>query len=509
MMGKVYLIGAGPGDVGLLTLKAVGAVKRADTIVFDRLINHEILKLAGGDAELIDVGKAPDYHPVPQERINEILAEKAMDGRMVARLKGGDPFVFGRGGEETLYLKEKEIPFEVIPGVTSAVSVLSYAGIPITHRGLSSSFHVITGHESDGKKENLDWEVISKLSGTLVFLMSVNNMDYITKSLIKFGKSPSTPAAVIMEGTTAKQKAVTGTLSDIFEKARNASIKNPAVIAIGDVVKLRERLNWYETKKLFGKRILIAGSGENMDGMISWFREELSMGDAVGMLKEEGAEVIHCPTIKITLIPENVEKMLDEIQNYDILVFTSKNGVESFARAMRRKRFDARRLNHIRIAAVGSKTRAKLEEMFIYSDMVPDEYTSKALLETLAKEGDKSAAIITSDIGGEGLISGLECTGFKAQKIIGYKNEPNFEIRRMLLEELERGIDVVVFTSPSTFRYMQEIAGEAMGKIRRALIVAIGPTTKKAIEDEGFRVDIMPEEHTMEGVARKIIEGGQ
>lgn len=502
MKGKVYLIGAGPGDPGLLTLKAVDVIKRANTIVFDRLINYEILKLARAEAELIDVGKMPGHHPIPQEIINGILAEKAVEGRAVARLKGGDPFVFGRGGEEALFLREKGIPFEVIPGVTSAVSVLAYAGIPITHRDLSSSFHVITGHEAEAKKDNLDWEAISKLNGTLVFLMGVKNMDFITKSLIKYGKSAATPAAVIMNGTTPGQRVVVGNLSDISEKTRKNGIKNPAVIVVGDVINLRQDLNWYETKKLFGKRILITGMNE---------REEWEAGftknDSVTALIDEGAEVIHCPALKIIHILENMEKLLNEIVNYDILIFTSKNGVESFSRAMREKRFDVRRLKNIRIAAVGSKTKEKLEEMLIYPDIMPQEFTSSALLDVIKEEKiGKNAAVITSDIGGKDLMNGLEQLGLKPRKIIAYKNQPNYEIRGRFLEEFKRGIDIAIFTSPSTFYYMKEIAGETMGGISKSIIAAIGPTTKKAIEGEGYRVDVIPREHTLEGVIREILE---
>jgi uroporphyrinogen III methyltransferase/synthase len=502
MKGKVYLIGAGPGDPGLLTLKAVGALKRADTIVFDRLINYEILKLARPGAELIDVGKMPGHHPVPQEMINRILAEKAGEGRTVARLKGGDPFVFGRGGEEALFLKEKGIPFEVIPGVTSAVSVSAYAGIPLTHRDFASSFHVFTGHEAGAREDNPDWEAISKLNGTLVFLMGVNNMDFITKSLIKYGKSAAAPAAVIMNGTIPAQRVVVGSLADISEKARKNGIKSPAVMVMGDVVNLRQDLNWYETKKLFGKRILITG----MDQREEW-EEGFIRNDPVAALIHEGAEVIHCPALKIIHVLDNIERLLDEIVNYDILIFTSKHGVESFSRAMREKRFDVRKLNNIRIAAVGSKTKEKLEGMQIYPDIMPREFTSNALLDVIKEEKiGKNAAVITSDIGGKDLMSGLERLGLKPRKIIAYKNRPNYKIRGQFLEEFEKGIDIVIFTSPSTFYYMKEIAGETIGKISKSIIAAIGPTTKKAIEGEGYRVDVIPREHTLEGVIREILE---
>ncbi|MDN5301512.1 MAG: uroporphyrinogen methyltransferase / synthase [Thermoanaerobacteraceae bacterium] len=509
MEGKVFLVGAGPGDPGLLTIKAAEIIRQADSIVYDRLANPEILELARDDAELIDVGKEPDSHPVPQEEINEILVEKALEGKRVVRLKGGDPFVFGRGGEEALFLAKNDIPFEVISGITSAIAVPAYAGIPVTHREMSSALHIFTGHGCAGKRKDIDWKILSKLDGTLIFLMGINNIDHIVENLLMYGKSPETPIAVIMEGTTPYQKTVSGTLSDILEKAKATGIKNPALIVVGDVVNLSRNLDWYEMglkqsreKKLSGKRILVTGIFPEEDGIKPETEKE-----EIFLLKDEGAEVIHCPVLKISPVYQDLEELLEEIESYDLLVFTGKNGVESFIKALRKKRFDIRRLKSVRIAATGARTRQILEEHFLYPDIVPEEYTSANLLEMLREEkSGKNAAVVTSDIGGEKLVEGLKRAGFKARKVVAYKNEPNYEKKEKLMKELDRGIDIAIFTSPSTFRYLQILSGEAFEKIRSVRIAAIGPTTKKAIENEGFKVDIMPEEHTFEGIIREILK---
>ncbi|MCX6089242.1 MAG: uroporphyrinogen-III C-methyltransferase, partial [Candidatus Atribacteria bacterium] len=391
-------------------------LKDADTVVFDRLADRKILDFVRSGTELIDVGKTPGYHPVSQGRINEILVERARQGKNVVRLKGGDPFVFGRGGEEALFLAREGIPFEVIPGITSAISVPAYAGIPVTYRDICSSFHVFSGHEGPGKTNDFDWDTISRLKGTLVFLMGVKNMDLIVRSLMEHGKSPETPAAVIMEGTGAGQKTVVGTLSNIFRKSRDEGIENPAVIVIGDVVKLRQELCWFEKKKLFGKRILITGiadSGLNLEATKNINGEndiiEPRERNGLNQLIEEGVDVVFCPTIKINLVSEFIDEILDTLPLFDLLVFTSKNGVESFRQALRRKKYDIRRLRDIRLAVVGIRTGEELEKCFLYPDMMPTDYTSQALLERLKKENNiRNVALITSDIGGEKLEEGLK-----------------------------------------------------------------------------------------------------
>lgn len=493
MAGFVYLIGAGPGDIGLITLKAIEAIKKADVIVYDRLINDSILAMAKDGAEFIDVGKMPDSHKVPQWRINEIIAEKAMEGKLVVRLKGGDPFVFGRGGEEGEYLYDKGIPFEVIPGITSAIAVLSYAGIPITHRNLSSSFHVITGHESDGKTENLDWEVIAKLNGTLVFLMAMKNIEFIVNKLIENGMSKDMPAAVIMNGTTPHQKVIKGTLSDIAEKSRNEGMHNPAIIVIGKVVNMSEKLDWFEKKRLFGKRVLLTRT------------YDLAMS-TVDDLKDNGVDVVICPTIKIIPEVDNVSKLIDNIEKYDYIIFTSVNGVNVFKETINLKKFDLRKLNGVKIAAIGSKTCEALNKMYIYPDIVPEEYTSKALADKLKNIPIKGkVALLTSDIGGDVLIDNLKDIAF-LDKIVAYKNTPNYEIKDKLMNEIKKGIDIAIFTSTSTFKYMSLILGDDISFLKNVKIAAIGPVTKDNIERAGYKVDIMPNTYTFENLIKEIVK---
>ncbi|MDI6604279.1 MAG: uroporphyrinogen-III C-methyltransferase [Thermoanaerobacteraceae bacterium] len=492
MTGKVYLIGAGPGNIELLTLRAVDLIKEVDVLVYDRLINEEILNLSKDDVELIDVGKLPDMHKVPQWKINEIIAEKALEGKSVARIKGGDPFVFGRGGEEAEYLVERGITYEIVPGVTSAISVLSYAGIPVTHRALSSSFHVITGHECEEKNHCLDWNVLAKLNGTLIFLMGIKNLETIVNNLMKDGKSSDTPVAVIMNGTTPNQKVVTGKLLDIADKVCNEGIKNPAIIVVGDVVKLRNKLMWFEEKRLFSKRILLT-RGVEMSAEMS------------KLLRNYGAEVVLCPSIKITLLSDNIKKLLDHIGEYDYIVFTSVNGVLAFTKAVYEKKFDLRKLNKIKIAAIGSKTAEALNKNFLYPDIIPEEYTSKALAEKMKDSvKDRKIALLTSDIGGEVLIGALKDFAH-IEKVVAYKNEPNFEIKDKLIKELDKGIDIALFTSPSTFNYMHKIIEDKIGILKNFTIAAIGPVTKRAIEDKGFKVSIMPQEYTMNKLIESIL----
>lgn len=493
MAGFVYLVGAGPGDIGLITLKAINAIKKADVIVYDRLVNEKMLDFAKKSAEFVDVGKIPGQHKVAQSEINEIIAEKAIEGKVVVRLKGGDPYVFGRGGEEGEYLYDKGIPFEVIPGITSAIAVLNYAGIPITHRNLSSSFHVITGHEAEGKLENLDWKLLSKLNGTLVFLMGTKNIEFIVNKLMENGMSKDMPSAVIMNGTTPYQKAVEGTLSDIVEKSRNEGINNPAIIVVGKVVSMYKKLNWFERKPLFGKRILFTGDFD-------------LNADAIDELFSSGADVLICPTIKIVYQVDNVIKFIDSIDDYEYLIFTSKNGVKAFKNAMSMVKFDLRRLNKVKIASIGAKTNEALNEIYIYPELVPEEYTSKALADKLKNIPiNRKVALLTSDIGGDALIGDLKDT-ILIEKIVAYKNVPNHETKEKLTKELKNGIDIAIFTSASTFDYLSLILKNDVSLLKDVKIATIGPVTKGRIETAGYKVDIMPNIYTLENLIREILK---
>ncbi|MFN3739393.1 MAG: uroporphyrinogen-III C-methyltransferase, partial [Thermodesulfovibrionales bacterium] len=368
MVGKVYIVGAGPGDIGLLTIKGLKALQVSDVVVYDFHINAQILNYLKKEAEFIYAGKRGGHHEMTQEEINRILVEKAKEGKTVCRLKGGDPFVFGRGGEEAEVLAREGISFEIIPGISSAIAVPAYAGIPLTHRSLSSLFTVITGNEDITKPESrINWKALAELNGTLVFLMAVKNLDSITEQLIRNGKDPDTPAALIRWGTRADQVTITGTLSTIPELVRERQIKPPAIFIIGDVVRLRDVLLWYEKKPLFGQRILITGKES----------------EAYEKLEYLGAEIIEFPTIEI--IPPadwtELDNSLSRLHTYQWIIFTSSSGVRYFMERLLEKGMDVRELKGIKICAVGIKTKEELKKYGILVDLVPEEFRAEGVVE--------------------------------------------------------------------------------------------------------------------------------
>ena len=309
MMSKVYLIGAGPGDEELLTLKAMKSLEKCTAVMYDRLVGGNILKYVSDECKIYYCGKEPGCHYKTQDEINDMMVKLAKEGHVVGRVKGGDPYVFGRGGEEALRLIEENMDFEVVPGVTSAISVLNYAGIPATHRGLSQSFHVITGMSA--QKLNINWESIAKLEGTLIFLMALDNLDFIKSKLVEHGKDLSTPAAVVMRGTTSKQRKVVGTLDNIKDLADKAGFESPCIIVVGKVVTLSDKLNWYENKPLFGKNICVTRSKKQADSLSS-------------ELKDRGAQVTEINSIKIQETAEALDKYMDSLNQYDYIVLNQR-----------------------------------------------------------------------------------------------------------------------------------------------------------------------------------------
>ncbi|MCX7918559.1 MAG: uroporphyrinogen-III C-methyltransferase, partial [bacterium] len=362
--GKVYLVGAGPGDPGLITVKGLECIKTADVIIYDYLANPKLLAYARPETELIYVGKKAGEHTLPQEEINALLIKKAHAGKTVCRLKGGDPTVFGRGGEEAEVLVQAGILFEFVPGVTSAIAVPAYAGIPVTHREYTSDFAVITGHEVPTKgSSSINWAHLATSVGTLIFLMGVGNLPLIVTQLLKHGRPKRTPVAIIRHGTTPKQETIVGTLADIAEKAKQNQFKPPAVIIVGDVVKLRDKLNWFESNPLFGKRILVT-------------RTRSQASEFVRVLESFGAEVIEFPTIEI-IPPSNwrpLDKAIRNLANYDWVIFTSVNGVTYFFQRLAEKNLDSRLFRTARIAAIGPATAEALKEKGLIPDIVPMEY---------------------------------------------------------------------------------------------------------------------------------------
>lgn len=501
--GKVYLIGAGPGDRKLLTVKAAECIAQAEVIIYDRLLGEGIIGLAGPEAELIDVGKEPDRHPVPQARINELLVQKARAGKMVARVKGGDPFLFGRGGEEAEFLAENGIRFEIIPGVTSAIAVPAYAGIPVTHRGYGSALHIITGHESndDRKDGKFDYRKLGTLDGTLVFLMAVKNLIGITEELITGGKSAVTPAAVIENGTTFQQRVVTGRLDQIAQIAVGAGIKSPAVLVVGAVVNLREKLNWFSRGSLAGKRIVITRAREQA----GLFAQKIA---------ELGGEVLEIPMIAI-LPPAaadllRCDRILARINEYTWLVFTSVNGVTAFWRRIRTLQIDLRTLAGIKIGAVGEATTRELWKYGLKADFTPENYTTASLLDGLTKLLGKAdqVLLLRTDIAPKDLELGLTAHGITCTTLTVYRTGLDRSSEANLREAFAKGApDYLTFASASAVRNLVTLlTKEALPRLGPSKIVCIGPVTAAAARQAGLKVAAVAGVHTINGLIAKILE---
>jgi uroporphyrinogen III methyltransferase / synthase len=498
--GKVYIIGAGPGDYKLMTIKAAESIAKADVIVYDRLINRKILKLARKDAELIYVGKMPDYHAASQETINGILVMKALEGKVVARVKGGDPFMFGRGGEEAESLKDNNIEFDIVPGITSAIAVPAYAGIPITHRDFCSSLHIITGHERPDKENSLlDYKLIAELRGTLIFLMGVKNLPEIAGNLIAYGKCADTPAAVIEKGTTANQRVVTGTLEDIYSKVVEAGIKSPAVIVVGRVVELGNKLKWFPRGRLAGKKVIVTRS-----------REQASV--LVERIEELGGEALEMPSIKI-VEPENqnlIDPVFNAIEDFKWIVFTSVNGVKAFFERMSAKRIDIRRILGAKFCAVGEATAQELRKYQLFADYMPEKYTTEYLLEGMLERilpGEK-VLLARADIGSKELSKGLRQKGIDFVDLTVYKTvSENMSSRDWLEIVQEEKPDFITFASSSTVRnFLACIGNENIDSIKDIKVVCIGPVTAKTAEDMGLKVSAVADVYTIDGLVKKLVE---
>jgi uroporphyrinogen III methyltransferase/synthase len=495
--GKVYLIGAGPGDAGLITVKGLKYLKKADVVIYDRLIDDSLLEEASPGSEKIYVGKGRGCHAMEQKEISLLLIEKARQGKTVARLKGGDPFVLGRGGEEAEILKANNISFEVVPGVSSAYAVPAYAGIPVTHRRLASSFTVITGHEDPEKGESsINWSRISTGSDTLVFLMGMGNLAHIVDKLIQNGRLPSTPVAVISRGASPEQRTVTGTLADIGSRAQKEGFEPPAVIVVGEVVKLREQIRWFDNLPLFGRRIMVT-------------RAEHQIKELSRLLMERGALPVEMPVIKIR--PPGDWKELDRaIQNlgsYDWIIFTSVNAVEIFWKRLKAKKLDARHFASIKIGAIGPATASAIEARGLCPDYIPRTYTSRGLLAGLSKKdiGGSRVLLPRADIAGDELNRGLVQIGAEVHQVTAYKTAKVIKPAAQAVQMLLNGeIDVVTFTSASTVDGLRDILDKKWEAIKQARLACIGPITAKTLAAKGLKADIVAREHTMIGLVNAI-----
>ena len=479
--GKVYIMGAGPGDLELLTLKGKRAIEEADCVVYDRLINPRILDFAKKDAEMIYLGKGNTEGGVIQDEINRTIVTKALEGKTVARVKGGDPFVFGRGGEEIQSLFDNGISFEVIPGITSSISVPAYAGIPVTHRGVARSFHVFTGHTmEDGTWHN--FEAIAKLEGTLVFLMGIKTLPIIVSDLVKNGKDPKTPVAIIEKGATADQRVTVGTLENIIEKSKERKIVPPAITIIGEVVNLRETFKWFEDKNLFGKKILVT-------------RDKNQAGEFSNKIEKMGGVAVELPFIEIESVLSKVTP--EDLKEYSALLFNSPNGVREFMK----KIDDIRSLAHLKIGAVGSKTKELLEEYKIKADFMPEEYMVSKLAELsleYTKAGEK-ILIITSDI------SPCDTDKFNSMydrefhKIVAYNTKKIIREKDEVIKVLNK-VEVVTFLSSSTVdAFYASIDGD-LECVKNIKFASIGPVTSETMKKYGFSVDYEAKVYDINGI---------
>jgi len=498
--GCVYLVGAGPGDPGLLTVRGRDLLAGADAIVYDHLASPRLLDLAGEDAQMIYVGKQASEHTLSQDEINELLVRLGREGMQVVRLKGGDPFVFGRGGEEALALVDAGVPFEVVPGVTAGVAAPAYAGIPVTNRRFTSSVALITGHETPDKAESdLDYEALARWPGTLAFYMGVKNLPKIAESLVQFGKDPATPAALVRWGTTPRQETATGTLANIAEVAERAGIKPPALIVVGRVVELRDKLKWYERRPLFGRRIVVT-------------RARLQASRLTRQLDRLGAEVIELPAIRIEppADPAPLDGAVASLSSFNWIIFTSANGVDAFFDALDRAKLDARALAGVRICVIGPGTAASLGRFALRADARPKTYKSADIADTLAALQDLDSVTILcprADIAPKDLVEDLASRGAAVTDIAAYRTVAETPDPKRLDEVFAGdGPDWITFTSSSTVTNFVNAVG--LEKLRgcSASLASIGPVTSQTIRSFGLEPSVEAVSHTIAGLVEAILE---
>ena len=502
--GKVYLVGAGPGDPGLITVRGKQLLERAEVVIYDYLASTRLLRHIPKDAELVYAGKKGGVqHTHTQEEINQMLVDYAMQGKMVVRLKGGDPFIFGRGGEEVQQLAASGVPFEVVPGVTSATAAATYAGIPITHRDYTASVAFITGHEDPTKENsNIDWARLATGAGTLVVYMGIKNLPFIVDKLIKNGRDPKTPVAVVRWASTPEQESVVATLDAIVEAVREKGIKPPSLVIVGEVVKLRDTIDWFEKRPLFGKRIIVTRT-----------REQAS--DLVAGLEEAGANCLEYSTINIqpTDSYDILDSELDRLNEYHWIVFTSLNGVDYFFRRLYQRGMDARNLKGPGLAVVGKSTAELLLKYGVRADLIPAVFTGEGLAETLLDQGVEGRNILIPRAEHSREILPETLRGAGAQVTIApvYKNVPPQGRKDALRAELETGkVDMVTFTSSSTVKnFLTMVDAADQRELDRLLqgvkIAAIGPITAKTVTDNGLKVDVQPEVYTIPAMIEEIL----
>ncbi|HHL40734.1 MAG TPA: uroporphyrinogen-III C-methyltransferase [Deltaproteobacteria bacterium] len=499
--GKAYLVGAGPGDPGLVTLKGLEAIREADTIIYDFLANRALLDHAREDARVVYVGKRGSEKTRTQEEINDLIIDEARRGRTVVRLKGGDPFIFGRGGEEAAALVEAGVPFEVIPGVTSATAAPACAGVPLTHRDLASTVTFVTGQEDPRKgRSAVDWGSLVRGGGTLVFLMAWKNLPLIVKSLISNGMDRKTPALAVRWGSLPTQVSAAGTLSEIETLVREKEIKAPMVLVVGAVVSLRERLNWFEKRPLFGRRIVVTRASEQA-------------GSFASLLEARGAQPLLFPTIKTTPPPRwrELDQALARLDTYDWAVFTSVNGVRYFFRRLRRRGLDLRELKGVRLCAIGPATASALRELGLNVDLTPKKFVAESVIEALRARGIKGRRFLLPRAlkAREVLPEAIRRLGGHIDVVPAYRTVRPVKQAALLRKTLrEGGVDAVTFTSSSTVANFAALfrKGELTELLRDVKVACIGPVTAETAREAGLHVHIMPRRYTVPALADAIAE---
>lgn len=492
--GICYLVGAGPGDIGLVTLRAKACVERADVIIYDALSSPEILNWAKPGAEKIYVGKRAKNHAMPQEEINALIVERTQKDESVVRLKGGDPLIFGRGGEEAAELAAAGVPFEIVPGISSAIAGPAYAGIPVTHRDYCSQLTIFTGHEDPTKDDSsIDFANLGSAKGTKVFLMGVGRLRAITQSLIDGGAEPTTPIAMVRWATTGHQQTIEGTLKTIADIAEKTDFKSPAVAVIGDVVRERSRINWFENRPLFGQRIVVT-------------RTRQQAGQLSNRLNELGASVIELPTIRIEK-PDDRDNFVEGVAHaheYDWLVFSSPNGVERFFDAFFSIYDDARSLGKPKIAVIGQGTAAKLREYRFAVDLIPEKFVAEGLVEAFKKESIENLTVLwvraqeARDVIYDGLIAqGAIVDECKAYQTVPESDDPTGAATTFT----ESGADIVTFTSSSTVEHFFKLN---LPWPESAIAASIGPVTSQTLRDHGIEPTIEATQHDIPGLVEAI-----
>lgn len=497
MNGKVFLVGAGPGDPALLTLRAAALLSSADLVATDALVSPQILARIPASTRVVYVGKRASAHAMPQGEINKLLIEEAKKGLRVVRLKGGDPFVFGRGGEEAQELMEAGVPVEIVPGISSAIAGPAYAGIPVTHRSLSTSLTLVTGHESDDST-GVDWPTLARLSGTIVFLMGLGNLPLIVRRLLEHGVVATRPVAVISKATTPQQRSVAATLETIEQRVADAAIETPALIVVGDVVKMHDVIDWFESRPLFGRTVLVTRAREQASGLLA-------------LLEEAGARVLQFPTIEIAAPDsyESLDAVIADIDTYQWLIFTSTNGVTGFFDRLFERGRDVRALSDSKIAAVGSSTAAELRARGVNPDLLPEKFQSTALLPLLpeSQSGIRTAVIRAAE-GRDELLDELRRRGGHVDLAVAYQTRAAACDREELTRLVEAGsIDVVTFTSSSTVDnfFAQLTDAEKARLLATAKIASIGPVTSRTLRERGAEPQIEAAEATVESLLTAII----